>query len=255
MNDETNTLDAVLGGRVILHQPALGYRVAIDPILLAAACPAERGETIVDLGCGVGTAALCLARRVPDVRCIGVEVQPALAELAGRNARENGLADYVSFLAGDILDRTLPIYAKSSEHLADHVIVNPPYLKRGAATPSDNPVKALANMEGEADLAAWVAAAVKAARPGGTITFIHRADRLPELLALLGARCGGLVIQPLHPKAGAAAHRVIVAGRVDQRLPTTLLPNLILHESDGSFTPQVQRVLREGAPLAMSAGG
>ena len=251
MNDEAmTTLDAVLGGSVTLHQPAQGYRVAIDPILLAAACPAGRGETVVDLGCGVGTAALCLARRVPDVRCIGVEVQPALAALADRNARENGIADRVSFLAGDILDRTLPIYARP----ADHVIVNPPYLKRGAATPSDNPVKALANIEGEADLAAWVAAAVKAVRPGGTITFIHRADRLPELLALLGARCGGLVIQPLHPKADAAAHRAIVAGRVDQRLPAILLPSLILHEADGSFTPQVQRVLRDGAALPMRAG-
>jgi tRNA1(Val) A37 N6-methylase TrmN6 len=248
MNDMPTTLDTVLGGRVILHQPALGYRVAIDPILLAAACPAEPGETIADLGCGVGTAALCLARRVTDARCVGVEVQPELAALADRNAEENGLADRVRFLAGDILDRTLPIYAAP----VDHVIVNPPYLKRGTATPSGNPVKALANVEGDADLAAWVAAAAKAARSGGSITFVHRADRLPELLALLGARCGGLTILPLHPKAGAAAQRVIVAGRLDQRLPAMLLPGLILHEADGSFSPTLQRVLRDGAPLPMS---
>ncbi len=244
------TLDTVLGGRVSLHQPALGYRVAIDPILLAAACPAEPGETIVDLGCGVGTAALCLARRLADVRCTGIDLQSELAELANRNARENGLADQVSFLAGDILDRTLPIYARP----ADHVIVNPPYLKRGAATPSGNPVKALANIEGDADLAAWVAAAAKAARPGGTITFIHRADRLPELLALLGSRCGGIAVLPLHPKAGAAAHRTIVSGRLDQRLPAILLPGLVLHEADGSFAPLVQSILRDGAALSMTVG-
>jgi tRNA1(Val) A37 N6-methylase TrmN6 len=244
------TLDTVLGGRVILHQPALGYRAAIDPILLAAACPAEPGESIVDLGCGVGTAALCLARRVPGVRCIGIDLQPDLAMLANRNAQENKLADRVRFLAGDILDRTLPIYAE----LADHVIVNPPYLRRGTATPSDNPVKALANIEGDADLAAWVTAAAKAVRSGGTITFIHRADRLPELLALLSTRCGGLAILPLHPKAGAAAHRVIVAGRLDQRLPATLLPGIILHEADGSFSPTLQRILRDGAALPMIVG-
>ncbi|MGH6894438.1 MAG: tRNA1(Val) (adenine(37)-N6)-methyltransferase [Dongiaceae bacterium] len=241
------TSDTVLGGRVTLRQPATGYRVAIDPILLAAACPAEPGETIVDLGCGVGTAALCLARRVSDVRCIGVDLQSELAELASQNARDNDLAARVSFLAGDILDRTLPIYAKP----ADHVIVNPPYLKRGSATPSGNPVKALANIEGEADLAAWVMAAAKAARPGGSITFIHRADRLPELLALLGARCGGLAIQPLHPKAGAAAHRVVVAGRLGQRLPAILLPGLVLHEADGSFAAFPNRILRDGAALPM----
>ena len=157
MNDAPSvptTLDSVLGGRVTLHQPAVGYRVAIDPILLAAACQAEPGDRVVDLGCGVGTAALCLARRVADVHCTGVDLQPDLANLASRNAQENGLADRVSFIAGDILDRTLPIYARP----ADHVIVNPPYLKRGAATPSENPIKAAANIEGDGSLAYWRAA-------------------------------------------------------------------------------------------------
>jgi tRNA1(Val) A37 N6-methylase TrmN6 len=246
----STTLDSVLSGRVTLHQPAVGYRVAIDPILLAAACPTEPGERVVDLGCGVGTAALCLARRVDGVQCAGIDLQPELAELANRNAQENGLADRVSFIAGDILDRTLPIYARP----ADHVMVNPPYLKRGAATPSENPIKALANIEGDADLAAWVAAAAKAVRPGGTITFIHRADRLPELLALLASRCGGLAILPLHPKAGAAAHRAIVTGRLDQRLPAILLPGLIVHEADGGFSPTLQRILRDGAALPMIVG-
>ena len=242
------TTDAVLGGRVTLRQPALGYRVAIDPILLAAACQAEPGETVVDLGCGVGTAALCLARRVPDVRCVGVDLQSDLADLANENAAENGLADRCRFLAGDILDRMLSIYATPS----DHVIVNPPYLRRGSATPSDNPMKAMANVEGDADLAGWIAAAAKATRPGGTITFIHRADRLPELLAMLGGRCGGLVIQLLYPKAGAAAHRVVVAGRLGTRLPAIVLPGLVVHEADGSFAPAFERILREAAPLPMT---
>lgn len=242
------TSDTVLGGRVTLRQPAAGYRVAIDPILLAAACPAEAGETVVDLGCGVGAAALCLISRVPEVACIGVDLHRELAELASENARDNGLADRVRFCAGDILDHSLPIYAQPS----DHVIVNPPYLKRGSATVSDNPLKALANVEGEADLAAWVTAATKAAKPGGSVTFIHRADRLPELLVLLGARCGGLVILPLHPKSGAAAHRVLVTGRLGLRLPAILLPGLVMHEADGSFTPAVERVLRDGAALPMN---
>lgn len=246
---QETTTDAVLGGRVTLRQPASGYRVAIDPILLAAACPATAGDLVADLGCGVGTAALCLARRVPDARCVGVDLQGELVALAHQNARDNGLADRISFVAGDILDRNLPIYTRP----ADHAIVNPPYLKRGSATPSTNPIKALANVEGEADLGAWVAAAARAVRPGGSVTFIHRADRLPELLALLGARCGGIVIQPLQPKAGAAAHRVLVAGRVGQRLPATLLLGLILHEDDGSFTPSVQRILRDGAALPLNA--
>src|SRR5688500_17759444 len=116
MNDApSTTLDSVLGGRVMLHQPAVGYRVAIDPILLAAACPAEPRERVVDLGCGVGTAALCLARRVADVQCTGVDLQPDLATLANRNAPANRLAARASFIAGDNLDRALAIDARDRQ--------------------------------------------------------------------------------------------------------------------------------------------
>lgn len=241
------TTDSVLDGRVILRQPADGYRVAIDPILLAAACPAQAGETIADLGCGIGTAALCVAARVADVTCIGVDLQPALIDLATENARANDVQDRVRFLCGDILDAALPIYAAP----ADQVIVNPPYLARGRATISANPIKALANVEGDADLEAWVAAAARAVKQDGRVIFIHRADRLPELLAAFAARFGGVVTLPLHPKENAPAHRVIVTGRFGQRGPATLLPGLVLHQADGDFTPAVQRILRDGAPLPL----
>ena len=40
--------DGLLGGRVTILQPAGGYRTAIDPVLLAAAVPAQPGETVLD---------------------------------------------------------------------------------------------------------------------------------------------------------------------------------------------------------------
>lgn len=241
------TTDTVMGGRVILRQPAEGYRVAIDPILLAAACPAQPGETIADLGCGIGTAALCVAMRVPGTDCIGVDFQPALIDLARENASANGLQDRVQFLCGDVQNPALSVYATP----ADQVIVNPPYLPRGSATISENPIKALANVEGHADLEAWMKAAARAVKPGGRVTFIHRADRLPELLAAFAARFGGVVTLPLHPKENAHAHRVIVSGRLGQRGPATLLPALVLHQADGAFTAAAQRILRDGAPLPL----
>ena len=61
---EAITEDAVLGGRVTLRQPREGFRVAIDSILLAAAVPADAAETVLDVGAGVGAAAICLAHRI-----------------------------------------------------------------------------------------------------------------------------------------------------------------------------------------------
>src|ERR1700735_5410806 len=85
------TNDRLLGGRVRLTQPTTGYRVAIDPLLLAASVTAERDDRVLDAGCGTGAAALCLAARIPDCRIVGVELNRELAGLARSNVSANDL--------------------------------------------------------------------------------------------------------------------------------------------------------------------
>ena len=70
------TRDAFLDGRLHLWQPRRGYRAATDPVLLAAFTPAKSGERVLELGCGAGAAALCLAVRVPGLDLHGLELQP-----------------------------------------------------------------------------------------------------------------------------------------------------------------------------------
>ena len=103
------TEDAILGGLLRLRQPARGLRTGIDPVFLAAAAPSIKGRAL-DLGCGVGTAALCLARRLPEVEVTGLELQPALTGLARENVRLNGLEGRVTIHEGDLLrpPRSLP---------------------------------------------------------------------------------------------------------------------------------------------------
>ena len=72
------TDDAFLDGRVRLLQPKQGYRAATDPVLLAAAAAPKPGQTVLDLGCGVGAAAFCLAARASGLSLTGLELQPAL---------------------------------------------------------------------------------------------------------------------------------------------------------------------------------
>jgi tRNA1(Val) A37 N6-methylase TrmN6 len=167
--------------------------------------------------------------------------------LALENAQSNGLTDRYAALCGSILDATL----LSQVGGADGVIANPPYLPRGEASISAHPIKALANVESDAVLADWVAAAIRLLRPGGSATFIHRADRLPELLALMRDGFGGLAILPIQAKSEAAASRVIVRGSKGTRAPATLLAPLVLHAPDGTYTAVVEAVLRHAAALAM----
>ena len=86
------------------------------------------------------------------------------------------------------------------------------------------------------------------AAPRGTITFIHRADRLDETARLQG-RAGGTVVFPLWPKREVAPKRVLVQARVGIATPMRISPGLVLHEPDGSYTDIAADVLNEGAGL------
>ncbi|HEY3668042.1 MAG TPA: hypothetical protein VGL19_18695, partial [Polyangiaceae bacterium] len=58
---KATTSDSLYGGAVSLRQPARGYRVNVDAILLAAfAAQGRRAKLALDLGAGVGSVALGL---------------------------------------------------------------------------------------------------------------------------------------------------------------------------------------------------
>lgn len=245
---EPVTQDALLGGRLTLCQPAVGYRVAIDPVLLAAAVPAELRGRAADLGCGVGAASLCLASRLPQIEIVGIERHPAMAALARANAAANGLEPRFSVQTADILALSPDCAAESF----DAVIANPPYLEAQRANPTAAPGKAAATIEDRAGLADWIGVALTLARRKGVLVFIQRADRLDALLAALRDRAGEIVVFPLWPKAGMPAKRVIIRARKGVRSPLTLAAGLVLHGEDGRYTAAAEAVLRDGAGLDLT---
>ena len=152
--------DAVLGGRVRLFQPVTGYRAAIDPVLLAASIQAGAGDKVLDVGCGVGAAALCLATRVAEVRVSGIEVQRDLVRLAMQNVGENAMTGRVDIMRGDLLAPP-PRLAPGG---FDHVMANPPFEAAGTGNVPPDASKAVASVEGEADLADWVSFCLRMVR-------------------------------------------------------------------------------------------
>jgi tRNA1(Val) A37 N6-methylase TrmN6 len=239
--------DALLGRRVRFRQPRQGYRVAIDPVLLAAAVPAGPGDLVLDAGAGVGAAALCLAARVPGCRVVGVEVQRDLARLASDNVALNGVGDRVEIVVGDIAAPP-PCLAPGT---FDHIMVNPPYLEADKAVSPPHPGKARANVESTVDLEVWVRFALVMARAKGSLTFIHRADRMDTLLGALSGAAGDTVVFPLWPAAGQPAKRVLVRARKGIMAPMRLAPGLVLHEGGGRFTREAEAVLRDAQRLVL----
>jgi tRNA1(Val) A37 N6-methylase TrmN6 len=244
--DPEVTHDSLLDGRVTLAQPRDGFRVAIDTVLLAAAVPAAAGDRVMEFGAGCGAASLCLARRVNGVHVTGIELQPPLVRLAGENIRANGLEGVVDIMRGDI---TAPLPPRVQGPF-DTVMFNPPFLEDARSRPSASASRTTANIEGEADLARWIACAWPLLRNKGTLVMVHRADRLDDIFAALRGRFGDISVFPLWPRAGAPGKRVIVSARKGVASPVTILPGLVLHEADGRYTAAADAILR-GAALTL----
>jgi tRNA1(Val) A37 N6-methylase TrmN6 len=245
--EPTFTEDRLLGGRLRLRQPAIGYRVAIDPVFLAAAVPAGPRQLVLDVGCGSGAAMLCLAARVPHSRVVGLEMQRDLVRLAGDNVILNGLEARASVMIGDLLHPP----PRLSPGAFDHVMANPPFNERGHATPAATASKSGATIEGDADLGEWVRFALAMVRTKGTVTFIHRADRIDALLGRIAGRAGEVVVFPLWPGQERPASRILVRARKQVAAPARLAPGLVLHEADGRLTSAADGVLREGRGLEL----
>ncbi|MEM9756435.1 MAG: methyltransferase [Pseudomonadota bacterium] len=217
--------------------------------MLAAACEARAADSVLDLGCGVGVASLCLSARVADLRLVGVEIQAEYADLARRNVAEAG--QQIQIVNADL--NTLP--ADIQTRGFDHVIANPPFFRSTAGHEAPDPGRGAARHDGATPLSAWIGTARRRLAPKGVFTVILPAARLAELLHLLDGGFGGIAIRPIAPRAGREAGRVIVRAQKGARAPLRLLAPLILHDgprhlSDAEdLTDRARAILRGGDPI------
>lgn len=238
----------LLNGRVKLLQPKLGFHASIDTIFLAAAAPVKERMNMLDVGCGVGSAGLCVLTRAKNIHLTGIDIQGDLIDLAMQNAALNGLSEHTRFVQGDIRHEKL---------VADNdfqvVLMNPPYQEGGTHTPSPTRNKALSHGEeaSGATLEDWVKYAHKKLKQAGTLVMIHRADRMSEIVATLERRrwFGSLVIYPLFSRAGDDAKRVIIRARKERFAPMALKTGMVIHETDGKYTGGAQSVLSAAEAL------
>ena len=240
MTPAKTTLDGLLNRRVMLEQLEEGYRVAVDTVFLAAAVPAREGDRVLDLGCGVGGAMLCLACRVEGISGTGLDIQHDLVEICRRNIERNAFAASFEVRHEDATQLPSDLYGAF-----DHVLMNPPYHEEHAHDPSPNAVKRKAHAEKDGDLGLWISAAAAALKKQGTLTLIHRAERREDIIAALKSAFGQIEILPLLPKEGVPPKRLVIRAHKGATFSVKECKPLILHKDRHGYTDAAEAVLRE----------
>ncbi len=244
MSENTTFLD----GRLTVRQ-ARGYRAGLDAVLLAAAMRPKPGAKALELGCGAGTALLCAAFLSPDVHFTGLEKHAETLGMAQNNVAENHMQDRVRLLEGSVLNPPDALRPDSF----DHVFLNPPYFDNPAALRQPSAGKDRAFVNAGVTLQDWIGAAIRLTRARGYITLIQRADRLDDCLMAFHGRAGDMRVLPITPRAGEAAHRVLLRARRNVNSPLHILSPLVVHKSGQSgrsgWTPVAEAILRGHQPI------
>lgn len=242
------TLDGFLGGKLTIEQPKRGYRAGADPVLLAATVPAKPGESVLELGVGAGVALLALCHRVTGLEAVGVELQPDLCALADSNAARNAIA--AEIVNADIAALPAALRARSF----DHVLTNPPFFQRTTGHEAHVPGREAGRGETVA-LGEWIDAAIRRLKPGGRLTVVQRANRLPDLLRACDARVGDVLVRPLIPRPNRAAETVLLTAKKGARGAFQLAAPICLHRGDchdgdrDDYSDLAKSVLRDGLSL------
>jgi len=236
------TLNNLSIGNLQVLQAESGYRFSLDPILLTRFLDVKKGFRVVDLGTGCGILPLLLARLEDVEECIGIELQPALADRAVRNVELNFLRDRVRIIHDDIRNIRALVPAGS----IDLVVSNPPYRRSGTGKIAPNDERAAARHELAGGVADFIGAARWLLKNGGNFSVIYLAERLPELMtAMIAARArplklrkGVLEVQVDHPvwMQQLQMMKPQILEKINSKLPNAGITDIYLRQTRGAPT-------------------
>ncbi len=225
--------------RLAIEQPRRGYRFALDAFVLADFVPATAAGPFIDLGTGCGIVALCLARRWPMARIVGIELQTSLAAAANCNVRQNNLTGQIDIIQADIrhAQRSFPTGFFRT------VVCNPPYRAVGHGRLNPNPEKAMARHELALTLPQLLQAARHLLCRHGLLVMVYHPSRLAELCARLET----LRLRPRHMRLVHAtptepASMMLITAVRDGRNALTVLPPLMVCDISGTYSPEMQAI-------------
>lgn len=234
------------GLKIVQRKDALSF--SLDSTLLADFVKiTPRMRNIVDFGTGNAPIPLFLSMKT-KAKIIGFEIQEEMVELAKKTVKLNKLEHQIDIQHIDIKEVNL-LFPPSS---VDLITCNPPFFKISEdKITSQDTLEKYAKHEYLLTLEQMIASAKYLLKDGGFLCFIHRVERLQEMMVLLNQHRFSIKrIRYVYPKQNGNALMVLFEAKKSGKLGNMILePPLYVHESDGSYTKEIHAIFHRGKEI------
>lgn len=215
--------DLLVNGLRIIQNPS-AFCFGCDAVELANFVSGGVKDKAVDLGSGTGIITILLAGK-KKIPCVGVEIQPEMADMSRRSIELNGLSATASVICAPMQGVT----AKIGRESASIVVCNPPYRKAGSGEKQTAPAIALARHEIAVTLREVVQTANELLKNGGYFYIVHQTERLAEVIT----ECGNIGLEPkvlqiLTPANGKKPHLFMLKCKKGGSVGLEVLPERVI---------------------------
>lgn len=233
----------LLDYQLIIYQDDDYFKFSLDSVLLASFVTLNlRCKKIIDLACGNAPMPMLLSFRT-NADIYGIELQKCIYDLGIESVIENKLDNQISLLCGDV--REISKYFASDSF--DTVICNPPYFINNEKNMiNNNLVKAIARHEISLNIDDILKCSKFLLKNGGNLAIVHRTDRFIEIIEKF--RVFGIEpkkIQFIYPKENKNSDLFLIEGIKNGRVGLKILPNLVIHNEDGSYKDNIRQLFHE----------
>lgn len=224
--------------KIIQNREVFSY--SVDSVLLSRFPRFPKKGLIVDFCAGNGAVGLFASTRT-QAQILSVEIQERLADMAERSVRLNGLEEQMQVICDDL--KNMPAHIKGSK--VDMILCNPPYFKVDPySNLNESEHYLLARHEITTNLEEICHSAQSILKSNGRLAMVHRPDRLLDILDTLKRHnLAPKRLQFVYPKREKEANMLLIEAIKDGSTSGfKVLPPLIVHNDDGSYTPEIEEI-------------
>lgn len=243
---EGERVDDLLNGFRLIQRPG-SFCFGTDAVLLADFASPRKRERAADLGTGTGIIALLMAAHQAEMTVDAIEIQPDMAEMAGRTILLNDLQQRVNVHFMDMRDAWKSL-GQGSKSL---VTCNPPYGRENSGPVSEHENQRISRHESGLSPEEIARAAAQLLKFGGRFCVIYPAPRAFEMMAAMD--CCHLEpkrIRTVHAKAGRSPKLVLIEAVKGAKSGLKWEEPLILYNDDGAPSDEWHRIYRTGETKA-----